>query len=62
MESILLDTVRNLAKLRNSVTLPSTQGQGIHKSSKDSRHVSNFLVRICPSYFRRDYIGSSIPW
>ena len=56
------DTVRNLAKLRNSVTLPSTQGQGIHKASRDSRHVSNFLVRICPSYFRRDYMGDSIPW
>ena len=56
------DTVRNLAKLRKSVTLPSTQGQGIHKSSRDSRHVSNFLIRICPSYFRRDYMGDSIPW
>ncbi len=56
------DTVRNLAKLRKSVTLPSTQRQGIHKASRDSRHVSNFLIRICPSYFRRDYMGDSIPW
>ena len=56
------DTVRNLAKLRKSVTLPSTQGQNIRKESRDSRHVSNFLIRICPSYFRRDYMGDSIPW
>ena len=38
---------------------PSKQGQGEYdnRCSKDPA-----IVRICPSYFRRDYIGSSIPW
>ena len=47
-----LDT---LTQMKRAVRLPSTNGREIRKMDHDSKHVSDYLPRNCPSYFRRDY-------
>ena len=44
-----------LERMQSTVELPTVQGPKIPKDDDDSRHVADYLFRMCPSYYARDY-------
>ena len=50
-----------LTKIKPSVEITCHDGQKLYKRGKDNTNVSEYLIRMCPSFFCRDFLNITLP-
>ena len=53
--------LRRLTKIKPSVEITCHDGQKLSKRGKDNTNVSEYLIRMCPSFFCRDFFNTVLP-